>query len=206
MRKNEKHPSEYHRDLTEDRLRVVSKIFLDTIEDSKDIAKEIGYVGPWGEGCLCFERPKYKLIDEINSKKYPWLTLAKGDMDYIFNIGSVPCRYFKDDLDSPRKKNFYVNRMIDDLFPIDSHDVVLYRFVYQDSNYKDEEGTIHFVGYNALQELVFTWKYEEYQSNNYLYVVESEAEEPKKLSPVSVDIKDDSEDNSAPDVSQQSNN
>lgn len=202
MNKN-KHPSEYHPDLSEDRLNCVAQIMLDIIEDSKDKAKEIGYVDSWGVGCLCFSRLKNKLVEVIKSKKYMWLTLTKGGMDYVFNIGSVSCRYFRDDLESPAKKNFFTDGITGSLFPIDIEDVVTYRFTYQDSGLEDVEGSVHFTGYNVNQELIFTWKYDEYNTNNHVYVIENTLEEPKKLSPAMVDVKGENADNPAPEIKEQ---
>jgi len=115
-------------------------------------------------------------------------------MDVTFRIGSVPCRFFRDDPESPEKPGFFKRNGADDLFSIDEDAPVMWRFVIEKAMTEEDEDRVFFIGYNAFQEKVSQWAYG--ASGPVLHTVDSDTPASKELRPAEVGVREDSIDKS----------
>ena len=154
----QQHPSSFHPDLTEDRLRIIAQKLLDIRHDTLQQMTN-AYDDNYTRECAAFGRQRNMLVDFCKTSGYPWLELTNPNMDITFNIGEVPCRFFRDDPNSPSKPGFFKRNAVDNLFPVDDKSPVQFRFIVEKALGEEDEDQVYFVGYNELHEQVFQWKY-----------------------------------------------
>lgn len=135
-----------------------------------------------------FGRSKNRLIDMALSGQYDWMSLKHAGMDVTFNIGCVPCRFFRDDPSSPEKAGFFRRNVVDDLFAVDEQHPVMWRFVVEKALTEDDEDQVFFVGYNVYQEKVSEWMYRAAAPT--LYAVDKEAIAAVEIPPAFVDVRE----------------
>jgi hypothetical protein len=97
-------PWHFHPDLTEARLVAVAQL----IATGRDAALEIydpvrGFNG-WLLGCCAYQFGRFRIERAVEEETYPWLGLSRGAKHFIFHIGAVPVRFYRDDPDDPSDK------------------------------------------------------------------------------------------------------
>ena len=183
-----RHPATFYRELSDDHLRVIATELLD-LRFTTLRHMNSAYDDNYTKETAVFGRSKNLLIDLSRSGKYDWLTLKHAGMDVTFNIGQVPCRFFRDDPDAPEKAGFFKRNAVDDLFSIDENDPVMWRFVVEKALSDEDEDRVFFVGYNAYQEKVSEWMYR--SSTPMLHAVGDEIPAATEIPPASVGVRED---------------
>lgn len=152
------HPQTFHSDLTSERLEIIASSLLDvrfrTIREL-DSPLDDHYV----RESAVFGRSRNKLIQLYKSKEHDWLGLTSPGMDVTICIGSVPCRFFRDDHENPKKPGFFKRDYVNDLFGVDDSLPVVWLFIVERALTEEDEDRVFFIGYNAFREKVSEWKY-----------------------------------------------
>lgn len=144
--------------LTEARLRLIAGTLLDvmyTTELELDTPLDDAYT----RGSTTFGRQRNALIALCQKGAHPWLRLTHAAMDLTFEIGSVPCRFFADDPDAPKKPGYWRRNDADQLFPSEPGQAEVFRFIVEKAHSSDDEADVHFVGYDAQQQIACRWRY-----------------------------------------------
>ena len=183
-----KPPSHFYPDLTESRLAVIATALLD-IRYSTLNQMSTRLDDNYTKETAVFGRSKNRLKELCQSSDHEWLTLANLGMDITFRIGSVPCRFFRDDPKSPDKAGFFKRNYVDDLFSVDENHPVLWRFVVEGALTEEDEDRVFFNGYNAYQEKVSEWMYK--ARSTILHGADKQALVPAIIHPVEVGLLDD---------------
>ncbi len=128
----------------------------------------------------------------LPSREYPWLELVNAAFDLECKIGGMPFRFFSDDPDSPSKPGFW--KSTGTLFPLNNNDPAHLRFVLEKPIDQASEAEVHFIGFNAVMEEVFRWRYQ----NDVSVVRAVDDQRPKAvtLAPASVQPRKSEEENS----------
>ncbi|WOB05891.1 hypothetical protein [Piscinibacter gummiphilus] len=181
--------SHYYAELSDEALRVVAVALLDmryaTLSEMHS-----PYDDNYTRESTVFGRSRNMLIELATSRKYSWMTLAHAGLDVTFNIGRVPCRFFRDDPEDPEKAGFFRRNLSDSLFAEDEAAPVMWRFVVEKAMTADDEDRVHFVGYNVFQEKVAQWMYR--PSTPTLHSVDREVPPAVILQPALVKLRDES--------------
>lgn len=101
------------------------------------------------------------LIALCLSGRYSWLQLTHPGMDVTFNIDNIPVRFFADDPENPKKPGFFRRNVVDQLFEPQLTTPTLHRLVVEKPEFEGEGARVHFIGTNALDEIVSKWTYGE---------------------------------------------
>lgn len=188
-----KHPSSFYQELSDERLAKIAEPLLDIRYTTiQEMSSE--FDDTYTQETAVFGRSRNLLIHLCTSAKYQWLSLANAGMDVTFRIGNVPCRFFRDDPESPEKPGFFKRNGADDLFSIDEDAPVMWRFVVEKAMTDEDEDRVFFIGYNAFQEKVSQWAYG--SSGPVLHTVDSDTPASKELRPAEVGVREDSIDKS----------
>lgn len=152
-------PSSFYPELSPDRLQIIAEALLDLRFDTlKQMSTE--HDDGYTRETAVFGRSRNMLIALARSSQHPWLALSHAGMDITFDIGSVPCRFFRDDPDSPAKNGFFRRNAVDSLFAPDDTSPVIWRFIVEQALSEDADDCVVFAGYNVYQEKVSEWIYE----------------------------------------------
>ena len=97
-------PWDFHPDLSETRVVEVAQL----IAGGRDAALEIydparGFNG-WLLGCCAYQFGRFRIERAVEDGTFSWLGLVRGARHFIFQIGSVPVRFYRDDPDDPSEK------------------------------------------------------------------------------------------------------
>lgn len=182
------HPNHFFGDLTDERLRIISVALMDvrarTLSQlNSDL--DCNYV----RESAAFGRSRNMLIQLCQSSDHDWLSLMHAGMDITFGIGQVPCRFFRDDADSPEKAGFFRRNAVDDLFADDDARPVMWRFVIEKALTEVDEDRVLFAGYNVYQEKVAEWQYRD--STPTLHSVDTAVPAAAFLPKVTIDVRND---------------
>lgn len=181
-------PSSFYPELSSDRLQVIAEALLDLRFDTlKQMSTE--YDDGYTRETAVFGRSRNMLVNLALNGTYPWLTLSNPAMDVTFNIGLVPCRFFRDDPDSPMKNGFFRRNSVDSLFAPDDTSPVIWRFVVEMALSDEDEDCVAFVGYNVYQEKVSEWIYE--GSTPALHSVDKQVPQAADIPAASVGVRED---------------
>lgn len=153
-----KPPVHFKSELSNDRLTIIAEKLLD-IRYSTIQEMNSPYDDNYTHETAVFGRSKNMLIELSKSRQYDWLSLAHAGMDVTFKIGSIPCRFFRDDAQSPEKSGFFKRNAVDDLFELDDQDPVMWRFVVEKALTQDDEDRVYFLGFNVYQDRISEWIY-----------------------------------------------
>jgi len=189
---NSKSPSAFYSELSDDRLRIVAVKLLD-IRHSTIREMNSEFDDNYTRETAVFGRSRNMLIAFARSNQYEWVSLKNAGMDVTFNIGRVPCRFFRDDPNSPEKLGFFKRNAVDDLFEMDEQHPVMWRFVVEKALTEDDEDRAFFVGYNVFQGKIAEWMYR--ASAPMLHTVDHEVPMSAEIPPASVDVRDDPQEN-----------
>ena len=183
------HPSAFYPELSDDRLRVIAIKLLDMRYST---IKEMNspFDDNYTRETAVFGRSKNMLIEMALSGLYTWMSLCHAGMDVTFTIGQkVPCRFFRDDPNSPEKSGFFKRNTEDNLFAMDENHPVMWRFVVEKALTDDDEDRVFFVGYNVYQEKVSEWMHQ--ASASMLHAVDQDVPVAAEILPASVDVRED---------------
>jgi hypothetical protein len=184
---NSKHPAMFYPDLTDDKLLLIATELLDirylTIGEMNS-----PYDDNYTRETAVFGRSKNMLISLAQGGQHDWLSLRHAGMDVTINIGSVPCRFFRDDHDSPEKLGFFKRNAVDDLFATDDQHPVMWRFVVEKALTDDADDQVYFAGYNVYQEKVSEWIYS--NATPQLHTVDKVVPAAVEILPAPVAIRD----------------
>ena len=189
-------PSSFYSELSADRLRIIADALLDLrYETIQQMSTE--HDDNYTRETAVFGRCRNMLIGLARSGRYSWFSLSHAGMDFTTNIGTVPCRYFKDDPDHPEKGGFFKRNAVDDMFAIDDKEPVIWRFVVEMALTDQDEDRVVFAGYNVYQEKVSEWILD--VPTPALHSVDKQIPPSTDIPPVRVDVREnkasDSDDN-----------
>lgn len=150
-------PSTFYPELKNEYLADIANQLLDVRHDTMSVLST-EWDDAYTQESTVFGRCRNRLI--ALSKERDWLSLRHAGMDVTLSIGNkVPFRFFRDDPEKPKKRGFFRQNHTDDLFPVDLHTPVMWRFIVERSFTEDDEDRVYFVGYNELQEKVSLWEH-----------------------------------------------
>lgn len=151
-------PWDFHPQLTEERLTIIAKELLRVLNDTyAQLSTTLD--NNYTRSTCTFGRQWQLLIDLCLSGQYDWLHLTNAGLDITFTIDTIPVRFFTDDPANPKKDGFYRRNPADQLFAPEVDIPVLHRFVVEKPEFEGEGAKVHFIGYNALDEEVSKWTY-----------------------------------------------
>lgn len=182
-----KHPSYFFPELSEDRLTTIAELLLDVRFNTVNEMNS-QYDDAYTRECAVFGRSKNALIELCISGEHDWLNLVNSRMDVTFSIGSIPCRFFRDDPESPKKRGFFIRNRFDDLFSENDSTPVMWRFVVERAMTTEDEDRAFFIGHNMYQEKVCQWSYS--PGSTILHSVDRVAPPVADLPPAEVGIRD----------------
>ncbi len=185
-------PSTFFKELSDDRLREVSVKLLD-LRYATCREMNSPHDDNYTRETAVFGRSRNMLIEMALSEQYDWMTLAHGAMDITFNIERVPCRFFRDDHNSPEKAGFFKRNAWDDLFANDDQQPVMWRFVVEKALSEVDEDRVFFLGYNVYQEKISEWMYQ--ASAPTLHAVDKHVPIAAEIPPASVDVREEGAEN-----------
>lgn len=180
-------PTRFYPELSDNRLQEIAIKLLD-MRYSTFREMNSPFDDNYTRETAVFGRSKNMLINMALSGEYDWMSLKHAGMDVTFNIGRVPCRFFRDDPSSPEKAGFFRRNVVDDLFSVDEQDPVMWRFVVEKALTEDDEDQVFFVGYNVYQEKVSEWMCR--ASAPTLYAVDQETIAAVEIPPAFVDVRE----------------
>ncbi|MCE8040223.1 hypothetical protein [Halomonas sp. MCCC 1A11062] len=185
-----KHPSDFFSELSEDRLATIAELLLDVrFNTTREMTSS--YDDTYTRECAIFGRSKNALIELCKKEEHDWLELASPGMDVTFRIGNVPCRFFRDDPESPVKRGFFRRNQVDDLFADDDDIPVMWRFVVERAMTEEDEDRAFFIGLNIYQEKVCQWSYS--PTGPILHSVDTEVPPTAELPPAKVGVRGESD-------------
>jgi hypothetical protein len=184
---NSLHPIEFFPELSDDRLRVIAIKLLDIRYETFGEMKS-PFDDNYTRETAVFGRSRNMLVEMSLRGQFEWLSLSHAGMDITFKIGRVPCRFFRDDPDSPEKAGFFRRNAVDNLFAIDDEHPVMWRFVVEKALTDEDEDRVFFVGYNVYQEKISQWMYQ--ASAPLLHTVDNDVPAAAEMQPASVDVRE----------------
>jgi len=181
-------PADFYAELSDERLRQIAVPLLDLRYAT---LRELNspFDDNYTRETAIFGRSKNMLIEMALSNVFPWMVLANAGMDVTFNIDRVPCRFFRDDPDTPEKAGFFRRNAVDGLFADDENAPVMWRFVIEKAMTDEDEDRVHFIGYNVFQEKVAEWMYR--PSMPMLHTVDREVPPVAIIPPAIVGLRED---------------
>lgn len=185
---NLSHPSTFYSELSDDRLSEIAVRLLD-IRFSTFQELNSPFDDNYTRETAVFGRSKNMLIEMAMCGRHDWMSLKHGAMDVTFNIGRVPCRFFRDDPKSPEKAGFFKRNAWDELFETDDQHPVMWRFIVEKALSDDDEDRVFFIGYNVYQEKVAEWMYK--TSSPTLHTVDKEVPAATEIPPAFVEVRED---------------
>ena len=187
------HPSLFYSDLSDDQLRAIASNLLEVRHQTfREMRSDLDC--NYTRETASFGRTRNMLIRDCQIRRYDWLGLAHAGMDVTFEIGVVPCRFFRDDAENPEKQGFFKRNLVDDLFAEDDQRPVMWRFVIERALTDDDEDRVLFAGYNVYQEKIADWQYR--HSAPLLHSVDDAMPLARAIPLASLEIRDDSDEGS----------
>ncbi|KAA5952040.1 MULTISPECIES: hypothetical protein [unclassified Pantoea] len=155
---NYRSPWDFYPQLNEDRLSLIAEELLQVLDrtyEQLSTAHDDNYT----RGTCTFGRQRQMLIALCLSGQHHWLQLTHPGMDVTFNIENIPVRFFADDPENPKKPGFFRRNEVDQLFEPQLTTPTLHRFIVEKPEFEGEGARVHFIGTNALDEIVSKWTY-----------------------------------------------
>lgn len=185
---SKKHPISFFSELCDENLGSIAVRLLDIrYETLRGLNSR--YDDNYVRESAVFGRSRNMLIEMAHDSKYPWMSLGHAGMDVTFYIGRVPCRFFRDDPDSPEKPGFFKRNAVDDLFGFDENIPVMWRFVIEKAMTDEDEDQVHFFGYNVFQEKISVWTYS--GAAAVLHAVDQDVPKAADIPQADVDVRED---------------
>lgn len=95
-------PWEHHPALTEDRLKEVARLIQTGRNNALDRYNPVVGSTPWTVGCEAFAFQMHEIIEA--SAELDWLDIVDASMQFVFNVGGVPCRFYRGDAEDPNTR------------------------------------------------------------------------------------------------------
>lgn len=95
-----KKPWDYHADLSFERLSLLAKILRDTRRDTLALHDAAAGDTPWSLGCRVYARSTTMLVRAAD-QLWPWLKIVQSSLEFVFQVGAVPLRFFHGDAERP---------------------------------------------------------------------------------------------------------
>ncbi|MDU6390505.1 MULTISPECIES: hypothetical protein [unclassified Pantoea] len=154
------YPWLFYPELSEERLSLIAEELLKVLDMTwQQLSSPLD--DNYTRGTCTFGRQRQMLIALCLSGKHNWLQLTHPGMDVTFNIENIPVRFFADDPDNPKKPGFFRRNEVDQLFEPQLTTPTLHRFVVEKPEFEGEGARVHFIGTNALDEIVSKWTFRE---------------------------------------------
>jgi hypothetical protein len=151
-------PWDFHSQLSEPRLRVIASTLLDVLYET-ELELSTPLDDAYTRGSTAFGRQRNAIVQLCLGGQHPWLRLTNAAMDITFEIEGIPCRFFADDPDHPKKPGYWRRNDADQLFPVTPGTPEIFRFIVEKATSSSEEAEVHFVGYDAAQQEAFRWRF-----------------------------------------------
>lgn len=193
------YPWELYSDLSNDRLEIIAITLLD-IRHITSTDMNSRHDCNYTYGSTTFGRSRNAIIEMAEDPLYPWLSIRRSGMGLTFKIVNIPCRFFTDDSNNPKKKGFFKRHAVDnpnyDLFSdnlIQAEAEHVFRFIVEKGMTDDDEARVVFAIYNGnTHEKISEWIYETLTRVTHP-VSGRDAPTGVEIPPVSVDVLEDIE-------------
>jgi hypothetical protein len=116
----EREPWSIHQDLTRERLVAVAQLILTGRNDALDRHDPNVGGDPWTLGCSAFQYQRYQITKAVLDRRFAWLSILDSSMQFIFQIGAVPMRFYRGDAEEPTARTLrqaYPELLQASLFP-----------------------------------------------------------------------------------------
>ncbi|MDB5963484.1 MAG: hypothetical protein JWP59_4778 [Massilia sp.] len=101
-------PWDFHPALTEERLRLCTRMLANARRDALALASYEMGDDPWSVGCRAFAFGRNRLQRAAASGDYPWLEVLDDSAHFVFVIGGngngVPVRFYRGAADEPTER------------------------------------------------------------------------------------------------------
>jgi hypothetical protein len=97
-------PWDFHSDLAEERLVEVAQLIARGRDAALEIYDPIRGFNGWLLGCCAYQFGRFQIEPAVEEQRMPWLGITRGTRHFIFQIGVVPVRFYRDDPDDPSEK------------------------------------------------------------------------------------------------------
>jgi hypothetical protein len=94
-----KQPWDFHEDLSFERLQLVAKLLRDTRRHTLLLHDPAAGDTTWSLGCRVYARSTEMLLRA--AQQWPWISIVQGNLEFIFQVGAVPLRFFHGDAEHP---------------------------------------------------------------------------------------------------------
>lgn len=156
-----KTPSDFYPGLKEEYLAQVANWLLDewyATEDDLVRDTDTRYT----KGTTRFGRQLQRIVNEYMSKQHNWLGIENGNLDLVFSISGVPCRFSNDSVEAPTKKAVlqahpYQMCLIEESEP---GQAARFCFVIDQGINEDMEPRVALLGFSAAGNLMCRWQSE----------------------------------------------
>jgi hypothetical protein len=94
-------------DLTEDRVVAIANRLKDIRDETVFHLEGLEHVGPWGKGCMVYDRQ----ITDLNlwADDVPWLEVVLDGMYFLMRVGNTPLKIYRGDSETPPDRTLHVN-------------------------------------------------------------------------------------------------
>lgn len=181
------HPSYFHPELTNDRLKQVAFWLLEEVFSTEtDLQSE--FDSRYTRGCTQFGRQQTKLTKLALRGDHNWLGVMNGGNDLVFTIGGIPCRFSSDDPDNPKKRavldaNPFQTSFFDQ---VADGKPCKFCFVIDRGIHESAEPRVVLLGTDAAGGLLCRWESDTMRS---LYPMATEAPAPAELKKPNIGVK-----------------
>ena len=97
-------PWDLHEDLAEDRLVTVAGLIAGGRHSAAEIYEPARGFNAWLLGCCAYQFGKFQLEQAAAGDALPWLSIVSPTKHFIFQVGTVPVRFRRDDPEDPSAK------------------------------------------------------------------------------------------------------
>lgn len=97
-------PWDLHADLMEDRLVAVAGLIAGGRHSATEIYEPARGFNAWLLGCCAYQFGKFQIEQAAAGDALPWLSIVSSSKHFIFQVGTVPVRFRRDDPEDPSAK------------------------------------------------------------------------------------------------------
>lgn len=95
-------PWDIHPDLTRERLQAIAEVFRRVRGEAAELHDAAAGEGAWSFGCRVYERACFAFIGMAEDPACSWLKVLSPSLQFIFQVGDVPVRFYTGDPGRPR--------------------------------------------------------------------------------------------------------
>lgn len=156
----EQYPWDFHHDFSAERLIKVAGLIVAGRNAALDrFSPSIGS-NAWTLGCEAFQFGRYQIAEAAGTEGFEWLSVIDPSMQFVFQVGSVPVRFYRGAADEPSvrtlRQSFSELNQLTFVFPAESTGSDLaYRIAVE----TDIDGAVINTAFVALrgEQPVFSW-------------------------------------------------